>query len=122
MELDLPQVADGRVLPGEGVIEGQPEFGKATEAIPALHALVTATKAGQVRSLALNIREEPLRIPEGTKFGTFHRTCSMQEEDNLPWRVAVVARGGGGAELMLQKKLREAIEKARHACRHEEGD
>ena len=75
---------------GTGAIVGSLDFMSQTNCHPWLNAMVTPEVDGHVRLGVMNTTSDAIRIPAGTKYGSFKLACSMDEQARYPWRVAAI--------------------------------
>jgi hypothetical protein len=108
---------------GDGILEGGVDFAAETKCVPALHAMVQVEESGLTRTTVINPGRRSRKIKAGMKFGTFKKACFPEEEEDTPWRIAVMGAGtiDGRApppkrRNVLQQKLHDAIKKAKLAA------
>lgn len=69
---------------------------------------------GKVRLGLCNPGETPVRVKNGTKYGELVQICSVQQQQRLPWRIAVVQPSTSSLipnKPTVKHKLQEIIEK-----------
>ena len=116
--LDVPYVQKKLMPPGDGILEGGDALGTQLNLLGWNAALVTTTPEGKTKGGVMNLSSEPITITDGTKYGNFTRTCSPEEKEEMPWRICTLKNRSP----TLQKKLNEAIGKAKEDDKKEEGE
>ena len=106
-------VGEGVLICGEDALGGRSRKGEARRnaLLSWNNVLVTPGEKGKLLAGIMNLDDEPVVLPKGTKYGDFVLSCSEEQtEQATPWRIGLLEGPGKGPT--LKEKMKTAIAKA----------
>lgn len=92
LRLRAVEVEKKAMPPGEGILEGGVEFMDRTDLHPWINSIVICRPNGTLIGGVMNTLDQPIKIQEGQKYGSFTRTCRPAEQTKYPWRICTLEK------------------------------
>lgn len=88
----IPDIINGLMPPGDGIVMGEEEFEKKTDLHTWSGSVVTCNEKGRVTVGVMNTLPEEIIVKKGTHYGNYESVGLQQERDKELWKVNLLEK------------------------------